>query len=133
MNFFGFGNFSLGGLFPIIMIAVLIGVVFVFAGAIREQLRNRKAPVLTVDAFVASKRISVSTEQRPSASGDGMMFTSSSETCYVTFQVESGDRMEFSVSRDEYQSLMEGESGRLTFQGTRYMSFLKGIRGAVLR
>ena len=132
MNIFGFGNFSLGGLFPVIMIAVLIGVFFVFAGAIREHMNNNRSPQLTVDAFVASKRISVSTSQQPTGA-NGAMLTSTSETCYVTFQVESGDRMEFAVDRSEYQSLMEGESGRLTFRGTRYISFLRGIQGAVLR
>ena len=42
---------------------------------------------------------------------------------YVTFQVESGDRMEFSVSGREYGLLVEGDTGRLTFQGTRYLGF----------
>ena len=93
MNFFGFGNFSLGGLFPIIMIAVLIGVVFVFAGAIREQLRNRKAPVLTVDAFVASKRISVSTEQRPSASGGGAPTSPRMRTASESLSCRSATRI----------------------------------------
>lgn len=42
---------------------------------------------------------------------------------YVTFQVESGDRMEFSVTGLEYGMLAEGDIGKLTFQGTRYLSF----------
>ena len=42
---------------------------------------------------------------------------------YVTFQVESGDRMEFEVSGTEYGMLAEGDSGELTFQGTRYLNF----------
>ncbi|MEF2691806.1 MAG: DUF2500 domain-containing protein, partial [Eubacteriales bacterium] len=49
--------------------------------------------------------------------------TTSSTTYYVTFQVESGDRMEFHVSGLEYGMLAEGDTGRLTFQGTRYLSF----------
>ena len=42
---------------------------------------------------------------------------------YVTFQVESNDRMEFEVSGTEYGMLAEGDSGELTFQGTRYLNF----------
>ena len=42
---------------------------------------------------------------------------------YATFQVESGDRMEFSASGREYGLLVEGDTGRLTFQGTRYLGF----------
>ena len=42
---------------------------------------------------------------------------------YVTFQMESGDRMEFQVSGIEYGMLAEGDTGELTFQGTRYLAF----------
>ena len=41
----------------------------------------------------------------------------------MTFQVDSGDRMEFSVSGQEYGLLAEGDRGKLTFQGTRYLGF----------
>ena len=47
----------------------------------------------------------------------------SSTSYYVTFQVESGDRMELSVKSSEYGMLAEGDSGRLTFQGTRFLGF----------
>lgn len=49
--------------------------------------------------------------------------TSSSTWYYVTFQVESGDRMEFSVIGSEYGMLAEGDCGKLSLQGTRYLSF----------
>ena len=41
----------------------------------------------------------------------------------MTFQVDSGDRMELSVSGSEYGMLVEGDRGKLSFQGTRYLSF----------
>lgn len=44
---------------------------------------------------------------------------------YVTFQVESGDRMELNVSGTEYGMLIEGDYGELTFQGTRYLGFVR--------
>ena len=53
----------------------------------------------------------------------GAGHTGSSTDYYVTFQVESGDRMEFAVSGSEYGMLAEGDQGTLTFQGTRYLSF----------
>jgi hypothetical protein len=46
---------------------------------------------------------------------------------YVTFQVESGDRMEFRLSGREYGMIVEGDRGRLTFQGTRYLSFERTV------
>lgn len=44
---------------------------------------------------------------------------------YVTFQAESGDSMEFTVTGSEYKRLAEGDRGKLSFQGTRYVSFEK--------
>lgn len=49
--------------------------------------------------------------------------TSSSTWYYVTFQVESGDRREFSVTGSEYGMLAEGDTGKRSFQGTRYLAF----------
>ena len=41
----------------------------------------------------------------------------------MTFQVESGDRIELNVSGPEYGMLVEGDRGDLSFQGTRYLGF----------
>ena len=49
--------------------------------------------------------------------------TTTSTSYYVTFQVESGDRMELRVSRSEYGLLAERNQGNLSFQGTRYLGF----------
>lgn len=51
-------------------------------------------------------------------------FSSSSSTWYyTTFQVVSGDRIEFSVTGSDYGMMTEGDQGKLSFQGTRYLSF----------
>ena len=50
---------------------------------------------------------------------------SSSTTYFVTFEFESGDRLEFHVSGKEYGILAEGDIGTLTFQGTRYLDFIR--------
>ena len=54
---------------------------------------------------------------------NGMHHTHTATSYYATFQVESGDRIEFLVSGTEYGMLAEGDSGKLTFQGTRYLNF----------
>lgn len=53
------------------------------------------------------------------------MHTTQSTSYYATFQVESGDRMELHVSGAEYGMLAEGDTGKLTFQGTRYLGFVR--------
>lgn len=45
----------------------------------------------------------------------------------MTFEVESGDRMEFAVRGQDYGMLVEGDTGRLGFQGTRFLDFERDI------
>ena len=52
--------------------------------------------------------------------------STTSTSYYVIFEVESGAWMEFSVYGKKYGMLAEGDMGRLTFQGTRYLSFERG-------
>ena len=76
---------------------------------------------LTVEAEIVSRHEDVSVHHHNT--GDGMDHVSHSTTYYVTFQVASGDRMEFQVPRREYGFLVEGDRGRLSFQGTRFLGF----------
>ena len=83
---------------------------------VRQWNRNNQSPRLTVDAKVIAKRTNVS---RHHSNGH----THRSTTYYVTFEVESGDRMELKMQGCEYGLLIEGDTGKLTFQGTRYLEF----------
>ena len=121
---YGFGLIE--SLFPIffviVFVAVLGGVVFTIVSGAKLWHTNNQSPRLTVDATVVSKRTNVSHHHH--AGHDGMAgHTSTSTRYYVTFQVESGDRMELPLSGREYGMLVEGDRGRLHFQGTRYLGF----------
>lgn len=115
-------------LFPFFFFAVFGMVLIVFVvtlvRGIGEWHKNNNSPRLTVPAKVVSKRTSVSHGHHHGANGH--MHTTSSTWYCVTFEVESGDRMELGVSGSEYGMLAEGDSGKLTFQGTRYLSFERG-------
>ena len=45
---------------------------------------------------------------------------------FVTFEFESGDRLELPVDGSDYGLLVEGDTGKLSFQGTRYLGFQRG-------
>ena len=110
-------------IFPIMFITVFFIIIFVFiftfVRIMRQRISDNRSPVLTVDAAVTGKREDFSVHHH----GNSNMHMHSSTDYYVTFQVESGDRMEFSVSGQEYGLLSEGDTGKLTFQGSRYLSF----------
>ncbi len=112
-------------LFPFFFFAVFGMVLIVFVvtlvRGIGEWHKNNNSPRLTVPAKVVSKRTSVSRGHHHGVNGH--MHTTSSTWYYATFEVENGDRMELALSGSEYGMLAEGDTGKLTFQGTRYLSF----------
>ncbi len=79
-----------------------------------------------MEAVVAAKRAEVHTFHQPNA-GDatGMhgYTTTTNTTYYICFQFETGDRLELRVSGREYGMIAEGDRGKLTFQGSRYLDF----------
>jgi hypothetical protein len=107
-------------LFPIVFILVLGIIIIKAVSGIHEWHHNNQQPVLTVDAKVVSKRSHVS---RSMHNHSGHMHHHTRTTYFVTFEVQSGDCMELRVPDTEYGFLVEGDLGKLTFQGTRYKEF----------
>ena len=106
----GFGLFEI--MFAIAFVFILGAIIIMLVRNISTWNKNNKSPRLTVEAKVVSKRNAISHH-------DNM----SSTRYFVTFQVDSGDRMELQVTGSEYGMLAEGDVGKLSFQGTRYLSF----------
>ncbi len=118
----GFGFWGFGFMFTIVSVFVM-GVIIVTIGkGISQWNKNNHSPRLTVPATIVAKRTNVS-HHHHNHGDTGMHHTTHSTTYYVTFQVESGDRMELHVAGHEYGMLIEGDHGKLTFQGTRYLGF----------
>lgn len=113
-------------LFPIVFIIIFAMVILTFVRGLATWNKNNHSPRLSVPARVVAKRQSTSVHDHANvgdATGAHGFHTTSSTSYYVTFQFESGDRMEMSVMGTEYGMLAEGDKGTLTFQGTRYLSF----------
>lgn len=93
----------------------------IIANFVREGKRwhsDNRSPRLTVEAKVVAKRTNHTRH------GGGQHHTAHTSTTYfVTFEVQSGDRMELRMAGNEYGLLIEGDFGDLTFQGTRFLSF----------
>ena len=108
-------------LIPYILVLPIILIIAIIIKSIMTWNKNNHSPKLTVRATVIAKRIDIS--HHNSINQEMPNFNSSSTSYYVTFQVESGDRMEFYIKGSEYGMLVEGDIGDLSFQGTRYLSF----------
>lgn len=108
---FGFSMFSI--MFAIVFMVVISTFIVIVVRGMGQWNKNNNSPRLTVPAVVVSKRTNVSHHQNHHTS----------TSYYITFQVDSGDRIEFYVIGQEYGMLIEGDRGMLSFQGTRYLGF----------
>lgn len=120
----GFGLFVV--MFFIMFLLISVTFVLILVKGISQWNKNNHSPRLTVPATIVSKRADVSHHRHANAgdmTGAHGYSSSTSTTYYVTFQVESGDRMELQVPGSGYGLLIEGDRGNLTFQGTRYLEF----------
>ena len=99
-------------MFTIVPVFVIGMFIYVIVSGIGTWHKNNNSPRLSVPVKIVTKRAHIDV-----SNGD------SHTTYYVTFEAESGDRTEFRVSGREYGSIAEGDQGKLTFQGTRYLSF----------
>lgn len=121
MSFLGGIMFSIVPIMVFICFVVVFGTIIVrsVSGA-KEWKKNNDSPILTVDASVVAKRTDVHYHHNNTNQN---MHSSSSTTYYATFEVESSDRMELRMQGNQYGMLVEGDKGKLTFQGTRYLEF----------
>ena len=125
---FGFGfNFDLFQIMFGLVFFLVIGVfVVTFIKGVMQWNKNNHSPRLTVGARVVAKRTNVS-HHHHHGTVDHVGHFSSSTTYYVTFEVESGDRMELKMQGYDYGMLVEGDEGKLSFQGTRYLGFERSV------
>lgn len=110
------------GVFMFTAVPVFIGIIFVvvigffifaIVNGISTWSNNNKQPRVNTNAKVVTKRTSVH--------GGGE--TNAHNIYFVTFEFDSGDRLELQVNGREYGQLVEGDEGELQFQGTRYLEF----------
>lgn len=98
--------------------AILFAIYSIFnsvSSSIAEKRYNDSQPVLTKEVKVSGKRSEVS-------GGRGKHPVSTSY--YATFEfAEDKKRLELEVEDEDYGLMAEGDSGKLTFQGRRYLKF----------
>ncbi len=123
---------SVGGpaVFLIFAIIILVMAICVFAvvfiKGIIQWRSNNKAPKITVRAKVATKRTRIS-HHHGAGTNEVVVHAARFTYYYITFEFESGDREEFAVTASDYGMIAEGDEGKLTFKGTRFLNFERGI------
>ena len=103
------------------IISLIFPVVFYLAifGFIKTVLGGSMARRRTVDAMIVKKRLSCERHHHGAE-----IFTNHERTNYfVTFQIEKNHRIELQVKESQYDLLFDGERGKLTFRGKRFIRF----------
>ena len=109
---------ALFGIFEVIFPILFIGMFGLVFGLIvstlikngKQERKNNASPRLTSQATIVTKRTLVRGDHAHT-------------TYFATFQFESGDRLELEIPRDRFGYLVEGDTGKLHFQGTRFLDF----------
>lgn len=100
-------------IFFIILVAVVLCLfVYYLVRAIVTWHKNNLSPTITEVATVINKR-------RATSMNGNMTYI----TCFVMFRTQGGDELEFTVKGRFFRSVEEGDAGRLTHKGTRFISF----------
>ena len=108
-------------LFSLPFVMFLVVFVLILVKGVGQWNRNNHSPRLTVEATVVAKRQHTTHHHH---GGVNDVHHTSSDTSYnATFQFESGDRLELHIQWNQFGYLGEGDRGRLTFQGTRFLGF----------
>lgn len=110
-SMFNFVFIFIGIVFVIVFLIILFSII----KGITEWNKNNRSPKYNVNAKVVAKRTAVH--------GGGESRTYSEY--FATFQIPNGERMEFKVKDLEFGLLIEGDSGELSFQGTRFLGFIR--------
>lgn len=102
--------------FFVFMVFAIVAMVFItsLVKGIGQYYRNNSIPEKIIPARLISKRIHT-------WGGHGNMGAHTSY--YATFETENGDRMEFPVGSHFSGMHAEGDSGMLTYRGTRFIGF----------
>lgn len=124
----GFGDPGFGGFFaemPLffkifgggILLVIVCAIGYTIVKGVTTWSSNNAAELRELHARILDKRTKVW-----GGSGD-----SSAKTDYfITFELQSGERVELQVKDTEYGLLTAGDEGMLTYQGTRYRGFVRG-------
>ncbi len=112
---YGMGDRIFFTIFTIACVIILGVFILVVFKLVSTNVKNNNSPKLTVKAKVLDKRMSVWGEH-------------SHTSYFITFEVEGGDRLELQINDKDYGLTIEGDNGKLTFQGTKFISFIRELQ-----
>ena len=111
---------------------LVILIIFVFALSlfrmIPEWSKNNNSSVESVDAVVSDKIGEIYQQQIPNAgdlTGSHGFTVHDIPNFKIKFRMTDYTEKEFDVDKKSFKNIKKGDSGVLTYQGSRYLGFIK--------
>ena len=113
-------------LFAVLFLIASGGIAAIIVTGVVRKKRNDRAAQTTVDASVLEKHTTV---QRHPVAGDttGAHGYTRFTSRHVTFLTADRAQRTFEVDETVDDALTEGDIGRLTYQGTRFVGFVRSV------
>lgn len=109
-------------IFPIIFIAIFGIILISILKRFLQWNKNNNCPIEQENAQIVAKRMCNAIHINNHAH-NGINAHQSTTTYYITFEIQTKERVELQVSGKQYGLLLEGDCGLLSSQGTRYKDF----------
>lgn len=120
--------FSVFPVFFVVIFTLVIGVfITVAVRGIKQWSYNNKQPIYSDHVIVVDKRTHL--WRSGHHHGSSMHHHGGSTSYFITFEFEDGERREFMVPSQLYGLTVAGDTGTLTWQGTRFHGFQRPING----
>lgn len=106
----------------IVMFSIIIGLSLIIV--VRQWWKNKHSPLIVTQSTISGKRI----EEhyiRSKQSDDLGYRTRKVLIYYITFNLEGGEHIELRTNESVYSDLKNGDCGKLTFKGSKYIGFVK--------
>ena len=112
-----------------IMLVLIIAIfTAIFFRCIFEWTINKCSAMESVDAFVVAKQQGMIQQQIPNAgdpTGSHGFTVHDIPSFKIKFRMTDYTEKEFDVDKKAFKNIKKGDSGVLTYQGSRYLGFIK--------
>ena len=118
MDFKANGNYYIYLVILLSSIIIITSIIIIIV----NWLKNKLSPKVVVQSTISNKYMKKNNVYRQGDFAPGIHLREII-TYYVTFNIESGEDIEFRVSKSKYLKLKKGNKGKLTYQGGRFIRF----------
>ncbi len=104
------------------MFSIIIGLSLIIV--VRQWWKNKHSPLIVTQATISDKRIEEHYIRSKRSASLGYR-TRKVLIYYITFNLEGGEHIELRTNELVYSELENGDYGKLTFKGSKYIGFVR--------